>query len=316
MTLAPIGLSTYSRLGHLKQTVEALQKNKLASESELYVFSDAPKTGDETKVQAVRNYLKTVDGFKQVHIYEREENNRVANNRGGMKQLLDQYGKCIFLEDDTITAPGFLSFMNGTLEYYKDDERITFVSGYVISEINKKNNFDDDVFLLGRLESWGMGLWKRSCKYFSDIPTEEYIKLYANKDRLKSLSKRSGEDVLDLITKDYKGEMNGGDIRIWFWQFIYNTYTLYPKMTLVRSIGQDNSGVHMGITDKWDVDKLWGRTEFKFKEHIEVNQEIEKLNFDFYKISRKEKLTTLLKRMGVYNFLYPVYKMVKGVASK
>ncbi len=38
--LAPIVLFTYNRPWHTQQTVEALQKNKLASESELFIYSD------------------------------------------------------------------------------------------------------------------------------------------------------------------------------------------------------------------------------------------------------------------------------------
>jgi len=310
--LAPIGLSTYTRLEHLKQTVEALQQNELASESELYVFSDAPKAGDEEKIQAVRGYLKTINGFKAVHIIERKENNRVANNRGGMKHLLDQYGKCIFMEDDTLTAPGFLSYMNGALEFYQTDERITFISGYVVPGINLGNDYEKDVFLLGYFESWGMGLWERSFKYFNYIPKEKYEEVYNNKSNLKALRNRTGENQLDIITRDYLGEMDGGDIKIWFWQYVYGTYSLYPKKTLVESIGQDGSGVHMGITDKWDVDALWDKTKFKFVERIEVNPKIEKMNYNFYKRTGREKLASLLKSAGVYCILRPIYKRLKG----
>ena len=77
--LAPIGLSTYSRPAHLKQTVEALQRNILASQSELYVFSDAPKAGDEEAVVKVRSFIKNIDGFKKTTIIERETNDRVFN---------------------------------------------------------------------------------------------------------------------------------------------------------------------------------------------------------------------------------------------
>ena len=52
--LAPIAVSTYARPQHLQQTIAALQKNTLAQQSELFVFSDAPKPGDEDKVEAVR----------------------------------------------------------------------------------------------------------------------------------------------------------------------------------------------------------------------------------------------------------------------
>jgi hypothetical protein len=40
LSLAPIGLSTYSRLLHLKQTIEALKANTLAKESDLYIFKE------------------------------------------------------------------------------------------------------------------------------------------------------------------------------------------------------------------------------------------------------------------------------------
>ena len=130
MKLAPIGISTYCRLNHLKQTIIALQRNTLAKESELYIFSDAQKQGDEERVAKVREYIYTIDGFKKIHIVERKTNGRVANNRGGMKHLLEKYGKMIWLEEDIVTTSGFLQFVNEALEFYKDDERIISITGY------------------------------------------------------------------------------------------------------------------------------------------------------------------------------------------
>ena len=42
-TLAPIILFCYNRLEYLTRTVEALQKNDLASESELIIYCDGIK---------------------------------------------------------------------------------------------------------------------------------------------------------------------------------------------------------------------------------------------------------------------------------
>jgi len=309
--LAPIGVSTYSRIDHLKQTIEALQKNTLAKDSELFIFSDAPQKGDEKIIAKVREYIHTVDGFKKVHIIERKKNGRVANNRGGMKQLLDKYNRCIFLEDDIVTAPGFLQFMNDTLEFYKNDDRITFVSGYVIPVINLDDTYKNDAFLLGRFESWGMGLWKRSFEYFKPIPKRLYDKVYNSKIELKALAKKNGEDVIETITLDYLGKMDGGDIKIWFWQYILNTYTIYPKNTLVKSIGQDGSGVHMEITNKWDIKTLWDQTEFKFNQKILLDQNIEKMNFNFYRRSRKSFFITFLKNIGLYYLLKIIYRKLR-----
>lgn len=44
---APILLFTYNRPAHTRRTVEALQRNTLAAESELFIYSDAPKTDDD-----------------------------------------------------------------------------------------------------------------------------------------------------------------------------------------------------------------------------------------------------------------------------
>ena len=43
MKLVPIVVFTYNRPWHTQQTVEALLKNEYASESDLIIFSDAPK---------------------------------------------------------------------------------------------------------------------------------------------------------------------------------------------------------------------------------------------------------------------------------
>lgn len=61
-------------LWHTQQTIEALQKNKLVIDSELFIYSDAPKNENAIeKVQVVRNYIKTIKGFRKVTIIKREK---------------------------------------------------------------------------------------------------------------------------------------------------------------------------------------------------------------------------------------------------
>src|ERR1700704_1473360 len=99
MTTAPIILFTYNRLDHTKQTIEALQKNKLAGESDLFVFSDGPKDAQtEEHVQILRKYLHTITGFKNVNITEREKNYGLASNIiDGVTKVIDKYGEAIIL---------------------------------------------------------------------------------------------------------------------------------------------------------------------------------------------------------------------------
>ena len=69
--LSPICLFTYNRLSETIQTVEALQKNELAVESDIFIFSDGPKNEkDAPFVNDVRQYLKTINGFRNITILE------------------------------------------------------------------------------------------------------------------------------------------------------------------------------------------------------------------------------------------------------
>jgi GT2 family glycosyltransferase len=125
MNIAPIILFVYNRPWHTKQTVEALQKNELATSSKLIVFSDGPQNNHEAHlVHEVRYYIANIHGFKSVYIVEREKNWGLADNIvDGVNQVISEYGRIIVMEDDLETSPYFLRFMNEALEFYKDEKK-------------------------------------------------------------------------------------------------------------------------------------------------------------------------------------------------
>ena len=102
MKLAPIILFVYNRPWHTQQTVEALKKNELAKDSELFIFSDLEKNSDaELKVKEVRDYIKAIDGFKMVKIIKRDSNFGLAKSViSGVTEIINEYGKVIIMEDD------------------------------------------------------------------------------------------------------------------------------------------------------------------------------------------------------------------------
>ena len=109
--LSPIILFVYNRSWHTEQTVDALKKNELVNESNLFIFSDGPKIENDENVKKVREYIKTIDGFKSVTIIEREKNLGLAH---GMKSDSSfcclnskQERKTIFFEEnkDKINDP-------------------------------------------------------------------------------------------------------------------------------------------------------------------------------------------------------------------
>jgi hypothetical protein len=289
--LAPIGISTYSRINHLKKTIEGLQNNTLAKESELYIFSDAPKRGDEEIVERVRKYLHTIDGFKKVHVAERKTNGRVLNNRGGIQQLLDKYGKMIFLEDDIVTAPGFLQFMNDALNFYEKNEEILSISGYS-PPIHIPQNYKKDYYALRRFRPWGFATWKHKFNPFG-FEIENLCEFFKDRSGKKELSKY-GEELYWVLMSRYLTNQDALDIKVNFYLYKQNMKVIYPTESLVLNIGNDKSGVSNSSGKKYDT-TLSTKDSFIFTNDISENDAILSETYMHSKINIKSKLIVFIK---------------------
>ena len=113
-TLAPIVLFVYNRLDHTQKTVQALLDNQLADKSTIFIFSDSAKDNKERyKVNQVREYIKTIDGFKKINIINRDKNYGLADSIiDGVTKIISEFDKVIVLEDDLVSSPFFLKYMN------------------------------------------------------------------------------------------------------------------------------------------------------------------------------------------------------------
>jgi GT2 family glycosyltransferase len=164
MKLAPIVLFVYNRLEHTKKTVKALKKNELAKDSVLYIYSDGAKNEENIlKVKEIRNYIKTITGFKDIIIKESKNNKGLANSIiNGVTEVIDKHGKVIVLEDDLVTSPVFLNYMNHLLEKYENEKKLYSITGYnhpkKIMKIPKKYNYD--IYFNPRAASWSWATWK------------------------------------------------------------------------------------------------------------------------------------------------------------
>ncbi len=160
-TLAPVAIFVYNRLSNTRAVVEALQNNYLATETEVFVFSDGPKTEkNKEEVSQVRNYLKTVQGFKSFTVIEREENYYIERNIiEGVTEIVNRFGKIIVLEDDGVGARNFLSFMNDALDFYQDKERVMHIATFTF--IKMPNDFRRTFFWsYSENTGGGWGTWK------------------------------------------------------------------------------------------------------------------------------------------------------------
>ncbi|WP_050463146.1 glycosyltransferase [Herbaspirillum autotrophicum] len=246
MGLAPIALFVYNRPEHTRKTIAALKKNVLADASDLIIFSDAPKTPQsDSSVQEVRAILESIEGFKSVKIIKRDKNWGLSKSIiDGVSRVCSDYGKVIALEDDLVTSPYFLKFMNDGLDYYETETRVISVHGYIypVSE-----NLPATFFLRGA-DCWGWATWKRGWDFFESDSKALYKALHAGGE-IKTFDFGGNYDYAHMLKQQIEGKVNSWAIRWYASAFLANKLTLYPGVSLVQNIGNDNSGTHCGDTD-------------------------------------------------------------------
>lgn len=241
MSLAPIVIFCYNRQDHLKNTVDALALNHLAKDSDLIVFSDGPRReADTEKIEGVREYLATITGFRSVKVHARKENMGLARSIiTGVSEVLSQYGKAIILEDDLLSTPDFLDYMNDALGTFEENPLVFSVSGYSFG-IGAVKSYSQDAALVFRASSLGWGTWKDRWEkvdwQVSDFP--EFMNSPERQDRLKD----AGEDILPMIIKQQRGLINSWAVRWAYHHVKYGGYCLIPVRSKIKTIGDDGSG--------------------------------------------------------------------------
>lgn len=251
MPLAPIILFVYNRPWHTCQTVEALQKNELAAESDLFIFADAPKPDASEEclanIKEVRQYIHTIDGFKSVTIEEAPKNKGLANSViAGVTKIINQFGKVIVVEDDIVTHPFFLRFMNEALNTFIDNKLIFTIGGY---HYNFKIPFwyRKKTYLLPRVASWGWATWADRWN-LTDWNAPNYIPIVNSQTEMKRFSV-GGKDLPEMLKKKLSGDIDSWAILWNYCMFTHNAYCLQPTSSLTTNIGFDNSGTNCGSTD-------------------------------------------------------------------
>lgn len=242
--LAPVVLFTYNRLNHTKQTVEALKRNILADNTELYIYSDASKSRNTIdSVTAVREYLHGISGFKHVEIIERGENWGLARNIiDGVTNIVNEYGKIIVLEDDIVTSRYFLKYMNDALNLYKNEPSVMAISSNFLGK-DKKGL--PETFFLEWFNCWGWATWENAWRKFERNP-EKLSKFYNLKND-KHFNMNGTENMWSQIEKNISGELYTWAIFFYTTIYINKGLVLFCNEDLSINIGMDASGEHCGI---------------------------------------------------------------------
>lgn len=276
--LAPIVIFAFNRLNVLKATVQSLSCNDEAKESELYIFVDGPRTGnlnDLDKVFQVQDFVRHIDGFKQVHYTFSNKNKGLAKSIiEGTTDVLHIHGKAIVVEDDLFLSNSFLKYMNRMLDKYENDKRIMQISGYT-TKINIPNDYPYDIYLNIRAQSWSWATWYDRWVTV-DWNVDDYSKLRANKEMQKAFCK-GGSDLFNMLRDYMEGRNNSWYIRFCYSMYKQQRYSICPTKSLVRNDGFTQEATHCNVYNRYKISfEEMHLGEFRIPPHIQPNKRIQK----------------------------------------
>jgi hypothetical protein len=280
--------------------VEALLGNALAVESDLFIYSDAPKhsmTADA--VRKVRTYIRSITGFRSISIVERDRNWGLAGSIiDGVTSVVNEHGRIIVLEDDLLTSPHFLSYMNAALLHYESDPMAFSIGAYNFpaKTMAIPDGYPWDTYASFRCCSWGWATWVDRWKR---VDWEmSYYDTFMHDTNAQESFNRGGPDMSQMLKMQYERRIDSWAIRFCYAHHATNMHCIYPVKTLVMNIGLDNTGTHCGVDSRRqhvEFDEQWSPSSFCPAEH--VDSQIARNFYDAFRPSRRSLALRVLQRL-------------------
>lgn len=239
MKLAPIVLFVYNRPELTFQTLEALSKNVGADQSILYVYADGPKSDasidDLKNIEEVEQVVRSRHWTKEVQYIKSDTNKGLAESViNGITEIVNKYGQVIVLEDDIVTSPHFLQYLNEGLDLYRENKQVYAINAYMFPIKTERI----DTFLSPQATStWGWATWADRWKHFEREP--QYKEVIQTNSFL-----RNRFNLADYNYADMLHNTNSWGIRWYYSVFIRNGLGLFPTKTLCANIGFGHEATH------------------------------------------------------------------------
>lgn len=291
---SPVVLFVFARPDHTKKTVDALLANPEAGNTDLIVYADAARSEkDVAAVEAVREIFSDLHGFKSVTIHLREKNYGLARNiMEGVTQVTAMYGRAIVLEDDIVTSPAFLNYMNAALDKYENIKEVWHISGW--NYPIKSNENLPETFFWRTMNCWGWATWADRWQHFNKNPGE-LVNSWSSDD-VKRFNLDGTHDFWAQVVANHEGKLNTWAI---FWYatiFVHQGLCLNPTRGFVANIGNDGSGENCGAEDIYKT-RLATIFHQQWPTELTENVTVVELIRAFYKSLKPSLLRRILGRI-------------------
>jgi hypothetical protein len=218
-----------------------------ARPSRLLLVADGPratKAGERELCERVRQIVSNVDwpcevltNFSDINLGCR---NRVIS---GLNWAFEQVPEAIILEDDIVPDPSFFSFCDEMLARFRDDSRVSMVTGYNIVEDQLRTPYSYYFSHLSHI--WGWATWRSSwIRYDQALSAWPAVRA---ENLLANVIDEPGQRRFWNTIFDEMHQGTGPDTWDYQWvytNFIHHALSIVPQLNLVENIGFGPDATH------------------------------------------------------------------------
>lgn len=252
MLQKPILLITFNRPDHTRRTLAEILK---VEPQDLFVCQDGPREGNENdsiKCQEVRDvineltspYAVTHHNFTLHTLFQKNNLGCGPGPAAGITWFFENVEMGIIMEDDCLPSSTLIAFESELLDKYKDDERISIITG--TNALSKWRSYKYDYIFAksGGMTMGSWASWRRAWKYF-----DWGIKSWGNpetKEQMRNvLGDRKYAEAAPFYDKIYANPpRDAWDFQWAYARALHDTYSIVSTVNQMSNIGFGEESTH------------------------------------------------------------------------
>lgn len=298
----PVLLITFNRPDYVSNMIDAFRKCNV---SKLFVFKDGPRSGNTNDSLASKEIEKLIDSIDwNCDI----KTNYMQNNLGcgygpfsAISWAFQYTDELIILEDDCVPTEHFFLFCNEMLERYRNDLKVSLISGF--SRLQDHELFKGKDYIFSQYgATLGWATWKRTWDGF-DMQLRNLKDFFSGGGFRNQFASNKESKYFNLRYKHFLKDANlykhSWDIQFGIHSRVNGALRVVPSQSLIQYIGMD--GTHYSPNDcSSDIFDFIVPSNFKFNDYpkdITIDKEYDIKYFNKYVYANSSVLYRLFTKI-------------------
>ena len=234
---APILFLVFNRYHITLQVFETIKKER---PKKLYIAADGPRNDNEndlSKCLKVREIFEMVDWDCEVFTLFQDNNLGPTNSQMiAINWFFEHENEGVILEDDALPNKTFYMFCYLLLDRYRNDHRVSMISGCNFQQQSKHGNAD--YYFSKYPNTYGCAMWKRSWTHMDinltdwpDFLSAGGLEDFSNSSGVRRKFKEAFNDIYE------NPKLRGWDTRFMFSSLKNGAVAIVPNVNLIKNIG-------------------------------------------------------------------------------